>query len=195
MSQASASAPPAQPRSRWGWFVVLGIVLIVLGVLALLDVVAVTIAGTFLIGALLVVGGIVQIVHSFVERGWGSFLWHLLAGIVYAIAGFLVMREPVQGSVVITLFLTVLMIVAGIFRIVTAVRNRHMRGWWLVLLGGIVTLVVGILLYLSLPWSGLWVLGTLIAVELIMHGVGWLSIGLGLREVGGFGGPAVPAGP
>jgi uncharacterized membrane protein HdeD (DUF308 family) len=90
---------------------------------------------------------------------------------------------------VITLFLTVLMIVSGGFRIATALRHRDLRGWWLVLLGGIVSLAVGILLYLSLPWSGLWVLGALIGVELIMHGAGWISLGLGLRDASGAAAP------
>jgi uncharacterized membrane protein HdeD (DUF308 family) len=38
------------------------------------------------------------------------------------------------------------------------------------------------LLYLMLPWSGLWVVGTLIAVELIFHGVSLVQFGLALRR-------------
>jgi uncharacterized membrane protein HdeD (DUF308 family) len=189
MSQSTLPAPARPASSRSGWFVALGIALLALGMLALLDVVAVTLAGAILIGALLLVGGIFQVVHAFVERGWRSFALHLIAGIVYAVAGVLIMDEPVQGSFVITLFLTVLMIVSGGFRIATALRHRDLRGWWLVLLGGIVSLAVGILLYLSLPWSGLWVLGALIGVELIMHGAGWISLGLGLRDASGAAAP------
>ena len=63
------------------------------------------------------------------------------------------------------------MIVAGCFRIVLAIRHWHLPGAGLLLLGGLVSIGVGIALYITLPWSGLWVLGTLIAIELIIHRV------------------------
>ncbi len=50
--------------------------------------------------------------------------------------------------------------------------------------GGVISLLVGLMLYLMLPWSGLWVVGTLIAVELIFHGVSWIQFGLTLRKDG-----------
>jgi len=57
-----------------------------------------------------------------------------------------------------------------------------MPGWGLLLAGGVISFLVGLMLYLMLPWSGLWVVGTLIAVELIMHGVSWIQFGLTLRN-------------
>ena len=62
-----------------------------------------------------------------------------------------------------------------------ALDPNHLAGL-LLLLGGLVSIGVGIALYITLPWSGLWVLGTLIAIELIMHGAAWLEFGLGLRR-------------
>ena len=58
-----------------------------------------------------------------------------------------------------------------------------MPGWVMMLVSGVISLLVGVMLYLTLPWSGLWVVGTLIAVELIVHGVSWLQFGL--RRCGG----------
>jgi uncharacterized membrane protein HdeD (DUF308 family) len=69
-------------------------------------------------------------------------------------------------------------------RVAIALRHRELGGWWLILLGGLVSLVVGVLLFMQLPWSGLWVLGTLIAVELLMMGVTWLQFGFALRRLG-----------
>jgi uncharacterized membrane protein HdeD (DUF308 family) len=83
---------------------------------------------------------------------------------------------------VITIVLAVLMVVAGITRMVLAVRHWHMSGAGLLLLGGLISAIVGIALYATLPWSGLWVLGTLIAIELIFHGAAWFEFGLGLRR-------------
>jgi uncharacterized membrane protein HdeD (DUF308 family) len=166
----------------WGWFVALGIAQLVLGIIAWFDVIAFTIAGVIFIGAVLLVAGIFQVVHAFMDREWSAFLLHLLVGILYVIGGFLLMAEPVEGSVVITILVAAALMVGGVLRIVIGVQHRHMPGWGLMLAGGVISLLVGVMLYLMLPWSGLWVVGTLIAIELIFHGVSWLQFGLALRK-------------
>jgi uncharacterized membrane protein HdeD (DUF308 family) len=185
MSDPMASAgvtADRRPRTHWGWFVTLGILMILLGAFAWYDIIGLTLTGTIFIGAALLVGGVFQVVHAFIDRSWGGFLLQVLAGILYCIGGLLIMREPVDGSFVITLGLAIVMIVAGCFRMVLAIRHWHLAGAGLLLLGGLVSIGAGIALYITLPWSGLWVLGTLIAIELIMHGAGWLEFGLGLRR-------------
>jgi uncharacterized membrane protein HdeD (DUF308 family) len=181
-SAVYGEASPAIVR-KWGWFVALGSVLIVLGVVAWLDVAAVTLASTIVIGAILLVGGAFQIFHSFMTmtKQWRSFIFGLLSGVLYFIGGLLIMHEPVQGAIVLTLLLAAVIIVGGIVRIVLALRHRETRAWGVVLVSGLASLAVGCLLYTSLPWSGLWVLGTLIAVELLLQGAGWLSFGIALR--------------
>src|SRR5579875_795702 len=83
--------PPAvrgpRPRTSWVWFVVLGVLQILLGVFAWFDVLAATIAATFLIGIALLLGGVFQALHSFLDRSWGGFILHLLAGILYIFGG------------------------------------------------------------------------------------------------------------
>jgi uncharacterized membrane protein HdeD (DUF308 family) len=182
---------PAQRRglgyseltSKWGWFIALGVLLIVVGIFALVDVVAVTLASVIIIGAMLLVGGAFQIVHAFMTKTWGAFALNLLCGVLYIIGGLLIMDEPVEGSIVITLLAVAALIAGGVLRIAIALRHRDLQGWWLLLLGGLVSVVVGVLLYRSLPWSGLWVLGTLIAVELVVQGGTWLQFGLALRRM------------
>jgi uncharacterized membrane protein HdeD (DUF308 family) len=182
MSDLTASADRSRPRTRWGWFVALGIAQLVLGIIAWFDVIAFTIAGVIFIGALLVVAGVFQVVHAFMDREWGGFALHLLVGVLYVVGGFLLMDDPLPGAVVVTILVAAALIVGGILRIVIGVRHRHMPGWGLMLVGGVISLVVGVMLYLMLPWSGLWVVGTLIAIELIMHGVSWIQFGLTLRK-------------
>jgi len=177
---ASGSGP--RPRTAWGWFVALGIAQLVLGIIAWFDVIAFTIAGVIFIGALLLVAGVFQVVHAFMDREWGGFALHLLVGILYVIGGFLLMDEPLEGSVVITILVAAALIIGGVLRIAIGVQHRDMPGWGLLLAGGVISLLVGLMLYLMLPWSGLWVVGTLIAVELIFHGVSWIQFGLTLRK-------------
>lgn len=183
MTSSSLTTPrTAGAAHRWGWFLVLGILLILLGIFAWIEVVAVTLAGVILLGAAMFVGGIFQIIHAFMVRAWSGFFLHILMGVLYVIGGLLIMAEPLQGAVVVTVFLAVCLAVAGIMRVVMAIQHRELNGWWLMLFSGVITFLIGLLLYATLPWSGLWVLGTLIAVELVIQGITWVQFGLMLRR-------------
>lgn len=166
---------------KWGWFVVLGLVLIALGVLSWLDVATVTLASTVVIGTLLLVGGVFQILHAFMNPRWRGFVFGLLAGVLYVIGGLLIISEPVQGAILLTILLVAAIIVGGIVRIALALCHREVRAWGIVLLSGVVSFVVGAVLYANMPWPGLWLLGTLIAIELVIQGAGWLYFGIALR--------------
>ncbi|MCB8879206.1 HdeD family acid-resistance protein [Acidisoma cellulosilytica] len=178
----SLPKPGAAPAHRWSWFVALGIIQIIVGVLCWIDVAAASIAGVVILGVLLLIGGVFQIVHAFTVRGWSGFLLYVLIGILYVLGGFLLMDEPVRGSLIITIVIAVMLIVSGIARLIVAATHRHMQGLWLVILSGIVSFAVGIMLYASLPWSSLWVLGTLIAIELVFHGIAWVQFGFALKR-------------
>jgi uncharacterized membrane protein HdeD (DUF308 family) len=171
----------ANIATKWGWFVALGIAMIALGVIAWLDVVTVTIASTLFVGASLLIGGAFQIIHAFMTKEWRGFVMSLFCGILYLGGGLVIMNEPVQGALVLTLLLMAALMVGGVVRIVLALQHRDIAAWGLILFSGIVSIVVGYLLYASLPWSGLWLLGTLIAMELLLQGSSWLYFGIALR--------------
>ena len=168
--------------SKWGWFLLLGLVSILAGFFAIAHPWLVTLASVLFIGASLLVGGIFQVIQSFMTKAWGGAILGMIGGLLSIVAGVLVMQEPVTGSLVITLFLLAVLFVSGLTRIVIAFRHRDLKLWWLLALGGLVSVLVGVLLYLMLPWSSLWILGTLIGVELIFQGVGWTSFAMDLRR-------------
>jgi uncharacterized membrane protein HdeD (DUF308 family) len=170
------------PASKWGWFVGLGAFLLLTGMFALIDTVAVTLISVMFIGAMVLVSGAFQIFHAFQNKSWSGFGFNILCGILYVVGGFLIMAEPITGSVVLTFLLLLALGVAGVLRIVMGLQHRELKLWWLLVLSGAVSLLLSVLLVAALPWSGLWVLGTLIAVELIFQGVAWLQFGLALRR-------------
>lgn len=176
MSGSSSIAP------KWGWFLVLGLVSIAAGIFAVGHPFLVTLAGVIFIGAALLVGGVFQLVQSFMTKEWSGFALSVIGGLLSVIGGVLIMQEPATGSVVITLFLLATLVVSGVVRIVIALRHRELPMWWLLLLGGVISVVVGIMLYATMPWSSLWILGTLIGVELIFQGAGWVGFSLDLRR-------------
>src|SRR6201996_8269027 len=82
-----------RPRTGWGWFVALGVAQLALGILAWFDVIAFTIAGVIFIGALLLVAGVFQAVHAFMDREWGGFALHLLIGLLYLVCRLLLVKK------------------------------------------------------------------------------------------------------
>jgi uncharacterized membrane protein HdeD (DUF308 family) len=170
--------------AKWGGFVALGIVMILAGVFALGETMLVTLASLIFIGGALQVGGIFQIIHASANRDWGAFLFALLCGVLYVVGGFLIMQEPEQGSVMITILLPAVLAAGGGLRIAAAVRHREITGGWVLLLSGLISIAFAVMLYLTLPWSGLWGLGALISIEMLVQGFSWISVGFALRSVG-----------
>ncbi len=172
----------ASISAKWGWFLLLGIVSILAGMFAIAHPLMVTLAGVIFIGASLLVGGVVQVIQSFMMKEWQGFAFGILGGLLSVIGGVLIMQQPAAGSVIITLFLLAALVIGGILRIVIALRHRDLPLWWVLACGGVVSVVVGVALYASMPWSSLWILGTLIGVELIVQGLGWSGFAFDLRK-------------
>jgi uncharacterized membrane protein HdeD (DUF308 family) len=177
---SSGDAATADVSGRWRWFVALGILLLGLGVVAWIDAMAVTIASAVVIGVTLVAGGVLQILHSLVVGHWRGTALSLCSGILYAVGGVLAMSEPPHGAAILTLLLVMTIVTGGILRVAAVLRHQRIQARAL-LLGGLASVVIGAVIYLSLPWPGLWLLGTLIAIELFVQGSGWFYVGLVLR--------------
>lgn len=178
----SDSGLMADLRAKWGWFVALGVLLLILGVVALANIFATTIASVFLIGGLMTIGGIGYIVHAFQVKTWGGFFFWLLSGLLYGVAGFLAFYNPLVAAAVLTLIFALALVVSGALRIGAGFRMRPEDGWGWIVASGIITLVVGILLAFGWPLNTLWLLGLLLAVDLTFQGVAGLAFGLQLRS-------------
>jgi uncharacterized membrane protein HdeD (DUF308 family) len=118
----------AELCSKWGWFVALGVVLLVLGILALGNLLVATLASVFFVGIMMILGTIAQVIHAFRMKGWGRFFW-LLAGLLYGAAGVIAFTDPALAAVALTLLLAVALIASGVLRIWTGVRLRPASGW------------------------------------------------------------------
>jgi uncharacterized membrane protein HdeD (DUF308 family) len=138
------------------------------------------IGGLIVIGVTLMAGGVLQILHSLVVGQWRGMALSLCSGVLYAIGGALVMSEPPHGAAILTLMLVITIVTGGILRVAAVLRHQRIQARAL-LLGGLASIVIGALIYLTLPWPGLWLLGTFIAIELFIQGSGWFYAGLVLR--------------
>ena len=166
-----------QIAQHWQWFLGLGIVSIILGTVALGSSVLVTLASVVLFGWILLLMGGIEVGHAFWQRQWGGFFLHLVNGILSIVVGFLLATSPGASAVVLTLLLAMFFMAGGLFRIFTALMMRFPSWGWR-LLNGIVTLVLGILIWNQWPVSGLWVIGLFVGIDLIFGG--WTTVMLAL---------------
>jgi uncharacterized membrane protein HdeD (DUF308 family) len=172
-------------KKNWGWLLALGIVSIVLGTIGLYMTFALTLASVLFFGALILVGGLFQVAQAFSCKGWKSVLGHVLIALLYIAAGILIIKDPVLASGVLTLVLAGILIAVGVIRIMMAFQLRgSVSGWYWSLLSGIVSILLGGMIVLQWPVSGLWVIGLFVAVELIFHGWSYVFVALAARKAG-----------
>jgi uncharacterized membrane protein HdeD (DUF308 family) len=170
-------------RKHWCWFLALGIAMVVLGTIAIGSacIATVTVTMTWLFGFMLLAGGIAEIVSSFSAGRWSGTLVHLLIGVLYVVAGLMIIEQPAERAIQITLIIAFFLIVSGMIRIVSALSERF-AGWGWVLLNGGVTLLLGLLIFKQWPLSGLWVIGLFVGIDLIFNGWAWIMLSLGSRS-------------
>lgn len=164
-------------REKWGWLLGLGLVSIILGIIALSSSALFTLASVFFLGWILLVGGILELINAFWQRQWGGFFLHLFNGILAAVVGVIMMGNPAASAVLLTLLLAMFFMVAGLFRLIAALAMRYPSWGWR-LFNGIITLLLGILIWAQWPVSGLWVIGLFVGLDLIISG--WASVMLAL---------------
>ncbi|MGD9645612.1 MAG: HdeD family acid-resistance protein [Pirellulales bacterium] len=169
-------------RAGWWWFLLLGILLIVVGTTAITYSVLATVMAVAFIGVLLVMAGGAQLVAAFWAGNWSGFLLSVLAAILHLVVGAMLIARPVAAGEALALLIGAFFLVGGLFRIIAAMALRvHHWGW--LLLNGAVTALLGLLVLGDWPGSSLWVIGTLIGVDLLFHGWVWVMLAFGLRNV------------
>ena len=151
---------------EWGWFVFVGALLMVVGLIALSSVVAASLATAIVIGFLLLFSGLAETFGAFWARNWSGFFLHLLSGVLSIVVGVLFLRAPVGALLALTLLLACLLIVAGLFKISAALAYRFaMWGWPLA--SGVIDLILGVLIWLQWPASAMWVIGLFVGISLV----------------------------
>lgn len=157
--------------------ILLGLVFIAVGVIVLGDVVFATIVSAFVIGVAAIVGGAFEIVHAFWTKGWGGFIWQIVLGLLYIAGGVVLIQQPVAGALVLTWVLGIFILASGLVRIFLGFKHWEHAGW-LLLISGLFGVVAGLIILSGWPVTGLWVIGLLIGIDLVVHGIGWLALAL-----------------
>ena len=169
-------------KKKWGWLLALGVLLIVLGTVGLWMSFAMTLATVIMFGALLMVGGVFQLLNAFQLKGWKSVLWHVLIALLYIAAGIVIFTDPVFASLSLTIALAWILIAVGLLRILMALQLRPANGWVWPLVSGVISILLGAMILAQWPTSGLWVIGLFVAIEMIVNGWSSVFIALAARK-------------
>jgi len=169
-------------RARWIWLVALGIALMVLGLTLLGSPVVSTLATVTVLGALILAGGVAEAVGAFWCREWSGFFVEVLSGTLGVVVGLMLLANPIRGGLILTVLLATFLFVGGISRAVAALAHRF-EGWGWLLLSGVVDVVLGIMIWRELPMSGLTIIGLLVGISMLFHGMSWLMLGFALRRI------------
>jgi uncharacterized membrane protein HdeD (DUF308 family) len=175
---------PVRPmRSYWLLFLIEGLVLLVLGALAIVVPPIATLGITIFIGWLLLISGVVGLIMTFAARQAPGFWWSLVSGLLGTAAGLILLLWPVSGALSLTLVLTAFFIIEGIASIMYALDHRRQLSgrWGWMLFSGIVDLVLAAIIIAGFPGTALWALGILVGVNMIFGGASLIGIGLHAR--------------
>ncbi len=175
-------------RKSWGWFVALGILFTLLGVAGLVYAWTATIVTILFIGWSFVIGGFAEALHAVFRRGWSGFWLDLLSGLITGIAGILIVQHPLTGASVLTVVIGVMFLVGGIFRIGAGIALRNPYAGWFVL-HGVISTILGLMILAEWPQTSVWVIGTLVAIDLLVNGLRLISFGMAAKSLPTIGGP------
>jgi uncharacterized membrane protein HdeD (DUF308 family) len=159
-----------------------GVLLIIFGMVAVASPFLAAVAVNVVIAWLIVLAGIVHLMLAYRAHGAGGMIWKLLVGLAYLFFGVYLIMHPVLGVASLTLLLASLFLIEGILDIVLFFQMRSLGGSSWVLVDGIITLLLGLMIYLQWPSSSAWAIGTLVGVSLIISGVTRVMLSLAVRK-------------
>jgi len=158
--------------SKW-----VGILLVIAGFLSLLAPLGAGLSITVMIGVLLLLSGAAKLVLVFKAGSIGEGILLAIFAVLSVIAGGFMISQPVSALAALTLFLAAYFVASGIVQVIGAFGARPEAGWGWLLFGGVVSVILGAMIWRQFPFSGIWALGTLVGVQLMMSG--WTLIAVG----------------
>jgi uncharacterized membrane protein HdeD (DUF308 family) len=178
-------SPLGVAKKITGWYLAAAVLFIVLGIFAIVEPGVAGLGVTLLVGWLLVIGAVFHFVAVFKGAGAKQVIFQVLVGILYAIGGFYFLTHTIMGTATLTLLLAGIILAEGVIEVISYFRMRSegASGW--LLLNGIITLLLGALIWFHWPSSTVWAIGTLVGVNLLMTGITRLMFGMAVRKIVG----------
>jgi len=171
-------------RDHWVLFLIEGIVLVVLGMLAIVVPQIATLAVAIFLGWLFLISGIVGLITTFMARHAPGFWWALLSAVVAIAAGLLLVEWPVSGAISLTYLLIAFFVIEGVVSIMYALEHKkELSGRWAwMLVSGIIDLILAVMILAGLPSTAAWALGLLVGINMLFGGTSMIAMALHARS-------------
>ncbi|WP_049913807.1 HdeD family acid-resistance protein [Halococcus saccharolyticus] len=179
-TETNRKSPPF--TGSWQVLAGVGVLVSVLGIIAIFSPFVTGIALSPILGVLLVIGGISHAVHVFSAEGTRRFIWQALLAVAYVVSGIALIANPILGLLTLTLLLAVFFVIEGLIEIVMGVRLRPASGWGWLLASGVIGIVAGALVWAGWPISALWVVGLVFGIKLLSTGATMIVLAMGSRK-------------
>ncbi|MFZ4062752.1 MAG: HdeD family acid-resistance protein [Polynucleobacter sp.] len=166
-----------------GALIGLGILFIALGMIGVAGQTLFSFVTINMLGAFLIVGGVLQFAHAMKSQGWKSVGIQILLAVLYIAAGLFTWLFPIPALEAITLWLAAIFFVTGFLRLISAFQHRHFGEWFWLILSSAISILMGLLIMNGYPETSLWLPGLLIAIELLLQGWSLLFMGLAARNL------------
>lgn len=160
---------------------IFGILTVILGIFAVMAPMIAGASVALVVGVLVLAAGIARTAWAFQADSFGKGVLKFLLGGLTIICGLMMIGRPLFAAGLLTILLTAYFIVDGVFELIAAFQLRPESGWGWLLFGGIVSLVLGIMIWRQYPLSGMWAIGVLLGIKLIFAGLEMMMIGSAAR--------------
>lgn len=185
MNQTSGAERIASAiHEHWVLFLIEGIILVILGVVAILVPLIATLAFTILVGWLFLISGIVGLITTFWARHAPGFWWSLISAVIGILAGLALLASPVVGALSLTLVLIAFFVIEGVASIMYAVDHRRQLtgSWGWMLISGIIDIILAGIILAGLPETAVWALGLLVGINMLFGGGALIAMALAARQ-------------
>jgi uncharacterized membrane protein HdeD (DUF308 family) len=171
-------------HEHWKMFLIEGIILVILGLIAIVVPQVATFAVTIFVGWLFLITGIVGLVTTFTMRGMPGFWWSLVSAVISIAAGVVLLGWPVNGVLSLTFVLIAFFIIEGVASILYAIEHRNQASsrWGWMLVSGIVDLILAAMILGGLPGTAAWAIGLLVGINLVFGGTAIIGMALAAKE-------------
>lgn len=180
MNNVTDNAAAQIPRKYSNSFLFFGIALLILGIVAVGSQFLFTMGTVIFFGALLLMAGVSELIHTIVSKQEKK-MFNVLSSIAYIVTGCLTLGNPLLGALSLTLIMAAFFVISGMVRIAYGVAHRHEGHWGWFILGGIINLILGLMIAVGWPATGLWMIGLFVGIEMIFHGTSWIMLALVLK--------------
>ena len=168
----------------WVFMLITGVIALAGGIFALFNPLAATITAVLLAAWLCIIVGVIEILSVFSAKGWGGRIWALILGALTVFLGGWMLSNPLPSVLALTWLIGLVFLATGATKVVLAFGVRGTGYFWVVLLSGALSVLLGFMVLSNFPYSAATILGVLLAVELISSGIANIALGLRLRETG-----------